>query len=60
MASARGRGMPAVSNVILPQPYQTLSEERVRFSAAMAFDAAVECLLTPGRSLIQVTTEDSR
>ena len=53
-ASAKGRGMPALPQVILPFPYDTLEEEAVREIAYRALDDAVAALLTPNRGVVNV------
>jgi len=53
-ASAKGRGMPALPQVILPFPYDTLEEEAVREIAYRALDDAAAALLTPNRGVVNV------
>ena len=57
--SAKGRGMPSVPNLILPHPYETLSEEQVRAIAKKAFDLTTDALLIPGRNLAEVPNEEA-
>ncbi|MBI4234279.1 MAG: hypothetical protein HY686_07560 [Chloroflexi bacterium] len=44
LTTAKGRGMPALKQVILPFPYETLTEEQVRAHARRALDAVVKAL----------------
>ena len=54
-ASAKGRGMPALPQVILPFPYDTLKEGEVREIAYRALDDAVAALLVPDRGVVNVS-----
>jgi hypothetical protein len=53
-ASAKGRGMPALPQVIVPSPYDTLEEEKVREIAYRALDDTVAALLVPNRGVVTV------
>ena len=53
-ASAKGRGMPALPQVIFPFPYDTLEEEAVREIAYRALDDTVAALLVPDRGVVTV------
>jgi hypothetical protein len=49
VAAAKGRGVPDLQHVIVPHPYETLPEGRVRQAAREAFVDVVEKLTVRGR-----------
>ena len=51
--------MPALPQVIVPSPYDTLEEEKVREIAYRALDDTVAALLVPNRGVVTVPASDA-
>ncbi len=57
VASAKGRGMSNLQQLILPWPFDTLTEKEVRDIAHNAFDPTVAGLLQSNRPLAEIKPE---
>jgi len=55
IASAKGRGMSSLPQVILPWPYDTLEDSTVREIAYRALDEVVRALVVPNKGVVEVS-----